>query len=116
MLADYDKRFEFEMFGKIVIGFRGITTQILIDCCNQQNVVNSHGYGLISSYNVNIAWSGGLNPPLSDAEYLAAFRSVIMPIAREFNPEIILISAGFDATEGHLAPLGGYRVSPACFG
>lgn len=67
-------------------------------------------------YNVNIAWSGGLNPPLGDAEYLAAFRSVVMPIAREFEPDIILVSAGFDATEGHLAPLGGYRVSPACFG
>lgn len=25
-------------------------------------------------FNVNIAWSGGLNPPLGDAEYLAAFR------------------------------------------
>lgn len=25
-------------------------------------------------YNVNVAWSGGLNPPMGDAEYLAAFR------------------------------------------
>jgi len=33
-------------------------------------------------YNVNIAWSGGLQPPLGDAEYLAAFRTVVMPIAR----------------------------------
>jgi len=31
---------------------------------------------------VNIAWSGGLQPPLGDAEYLAAFRTVVMPIAR----------------------------------
>ena len=33
-------------------------------------------------YNVNIAWSGGLDPPMGDAEYLAAFRSILMPIAR----------------------------------
>lgn len=37
-----------------------------------------------------------------------------MPIAREFNPEIVLVSAGFDAATGHPAPLGGYLVSPAC--
>lgn len=39
-----------------------------------------------------------------------------MPIAREFDPQIVLISAGFDAASGHPPPLGGYQVSPACFG
>lgn len=77
---------------------------------------NECGTGAGLGYNVNIAWSGGLNPALGDAEYLAAFRSVVFPIAREFDPDLILISAGFDATEGHLPPLGGYRVSPSCFG
>lgn len=67
-------------------------------------------------FNVNIAWSGGLNPALGDAEYLAAFRTIIMPIARDFAPDIVLVSAGFDAAAGHAAPLGGYIVSPACFG
>lgn len=67
-------------------------------------------------FNVNIAWSGGLNPALGDAEYLAAFRTIVMPIARDFAPDIVLVSAGFDAAAGHAAPLGGYVVSPACFG
>ncbi|KMR02735.1 histone deacetylase 4 [Lasius niger] len=67
-------------------------------------------------YNVNVAWSGGLNPPMGDAEYLAAFRTIVMPIAKEFDPDIVLVSAGFDAAVGHPAPLGGYKVSPACFG
>ncbi|XP_046467928.1 histone deacetylase 4 isoform X6 [Neodiprion pinetum] len=66
--------------------------------------------------NVNIAWSGGLNPPMGDAEYLAAFRTVVMPIAKDFDPDIVIVSAGFDAAIGHAAPLGGYKVSPACFG
>lgn len=74
------------------------------------------GAGPGLGYNVNIAWSGGINPPLGDAEYLAAFRTVVMPIAREFAPDIVLVSAGFDAAIGHPAPLGGYVVSPACFG
>lgn len=65
---------------------------------------------------MNISWSGGLEPPLGDAEYLAAFRTIVMPIAREYNPDIILVSSGFDAATGHAAPLGGYMVSPACFG
>uniref|UniRef100_K1QM87 Histone deacetylase n=1 Tax=Magallana gigas TaxID=29159 RepID=K1QM87_MAGGI len=67
-------------------------------------------------FNVNIAFGGALNPPMGDAEYLAAFRTILMPIAKEFNPDIVLISAGFDAAIGHPPPLGGYNVSSACFG
>lgn len=37
-----------------------------------------------------------------------------MPIAEEFQPEFVLVSAGFDGAEGHPAPLGGYNISPAC--
>ncbi|KAM7350681.1 histone deacetylase 4 isoform 2-T7 [Cochliomyia hominivorax] len=74
------------------------------------------GSGPGLGYNVNISWSGALNPPLGDAEYIAAFRTIVMPIARYFNPDIVLVSAGFDAASGHPAPLGGYLVSPACFG
>ncbi|XP_065200082.1 histone deacetylase 4 isoform X3 [Planococcus citri] len=74
------------------------------------------GSGSGLGYNVNVAWSGGLNPPMADAEYLAAFRTIVMPIAREYVPDIILVSAGFDAASGHPPPLGGYKVSPACFG
>lgn len=55
------------------------------------------GAGLGLGFNVNIAWSGGINPALGDAEYLAAFRTLVMPIAREFAPDIVLVSAGFDA-------------------
>ncbi|KAM4613948.1 histone deacetylase 7-like [Polymixia lowei] len=67
-------------------------------------------------FNVNVAWTGGLDPPMGDAEYLAAFRTVVMPIAHEFSPDVVLVSAGFDAAEGHPAALGGYKVSAKCFG
>lgn len=89
---------------------------------------------------------------MGDAEYLAAFRTIVMPIARvsdgpndlfkvliasismyvplsyfwknkfvftflkEYAPDLVLVSAGFDAASGHPPPLGGYKVSPACFG
>ncbi|XP_068123413.1 histone deacetylase 7 isoform X2 [Hyperolius riggenbachi] len=67
-------------------------------------------------FNVNVAWAGGLDPPMGDAEYLAAFRTVVMPIAHQFSPDMVLVSAGFDAAEGHPAPLGGYKVTAKCFG
>ena len=67
-------------------------------------------------YNVNLAWSGGADAGHGDAEYLSAFRSLVMPIARDFDPELVVVACGFDAATGHPAPLGGYKLSPACFG
>ncbi|CAG6021062.1 unnamed protein product [Menidia menidia] len=74
------------------------------------------GTGAGEGFNVNVAFTGGLEPPMGDAEYLAAFRSVVMPIAQEFSPDVVLVSAGFDAAEGNPPPLGGYKVSAKCFG
>jgi len=59
---------------------------------------------------VNVAWPAGMG----DAEYLAAFDRVLAPIARAFEPELVLVSCGFDAAAGD--PLGEMRVSPAGFG
>uniref|UniRef100_A0A3B4AT03 Histone deacetylase n=1 Tax=Periophthalmus magnuspinnatus TaxID=409849 RepID=A0A3B4AT03_9GOBI len=68
------------------------------------------GSGAGVGFNVNIAWTGGVDPPMGDVEYLTAF-SVVMPIAQQFSPDVVLVSAGFDAVEGHQSPLGGYKVS-----
>ncbi len=35
------------------------------------------GSGAGEGFNVNVAWTGGLEPPMGDAEYLAAFRYYI---------------------------------------
>ncbi|KAG1972144.1 histone deacetylase 6 isoform X1 [Pimephales promelas] len=65
------------------------------------------GQGKGRGYNVNIPWNGG---KMGDPEYMAAFHHLVMPIAREFAPELVLVSAGFDAARGD--PLGGYQVTP----
>uniref|UniRef100_A0A8C2BVF4 Protein deacetylase HDAC6 n=1 Tax=Cyprinus carpio TaxID=7962 RepID=A0A8C2BVF4_CYPCA len=65
------------------------------------------GLGKGTGYNVNIPWNGG---KMGDPEYMAAFHHIVMPIAREFAPELVLVSAGFDAARGD--PLGGYQVTP----
>lgn len=74
------------------------------------------GTGPGVGFNVNMAFTGGLEPPMGDAEYLAAFKTVVMPIANEFAPDVVLVSSGFDAVEGHPTPLGGYNLSAKCFG
>ncbi|MGH9367372.1 MAG: histone deacetylase family protein [Thermoanaerobaculia bacterium] len=52
-----------------------------------------------------------LPPGCGDAEYLAAFDRVLLPVARAFQPDLVLVSAGFDAAQGD--PLGSMRLSPA---
>ena len=70
------------------------------------SVGTDHGAG----YNVNIAWH---DQGMGDGEYLAAFQKIVMPIATEFNPDLVVISAGFDAAQGD--ELGGCEVTPACY-
>uniref|UniRef100_A0A671W254 histone deacetylase n=1 Tax=Sparus aurata TaxID=8175 RepID=A0A671W254_SPAAU len=74
------------------------------------------GSGAGVGFNVNMAFTGGLEPPMGDADYLAAFRTVVMPIANEFAPDVVLVSSGFDAVDGHASPLGGYKLTAKCFG
>lgn len=56
----------------------------------------------------------GLSGELQQAVRLCVRRSVVLPIAQEFSPDVLLVSAGFDAAEGNPAPLGGYKVSAKC--
>uniref|UniRef100_A0A8C1P7P6 Histone deacetylase n=1 Tax=Cyprinus carpio TaxID=7962 RepID=A0A8C1P7P6_CYPCA len=72
------------------------------------------GIGPGVGFTVNMAFTGGLEPPMGDADYLAAFRTVVMPIANEFAPDVVLVSSGFDAVEGHPPPLGGYKLTAKC--
>ncbi|KZV34693.1 histone deacetylase 5 [Dorcoceras hygrometricum] len=65
------------------------------------------GEGPGSGYNINVPWENGM---CGDADYLAVWDHILIPVVKEFNPELILISAGFDAAIGD--PLGGCRVSP----
>lgn len=65
------------------------------------------GAGQGQGYTVNIPWDCG---GMGDDDYIAAFQHVILPIAKEYGPDMTILSAGFDAAEGD--PLGGCRVSP----
>ncbi|KAH6656822.1 histone deacetylase [Truncatella angustata] len=72
--------------------------------------IDAIGDDLGKGRNVNIGWD---NQGMGDGEYLAAFQKIVMPIAREFDPDLVIISAGFDAADGD--ELGGCFVTPGCY-
>jgi histone deacetylase 6 len=49
-----------------------------------------------------------------DSDYLTVFEKILAPVAAQFGPEFVLVSAGFDIAAGD--PLGGMAVTPAGFG
>jgi len=67
------------------------------------------GKGRGKGRTVNIPLRAGCG----DAEYVSIFEKILRPIALEFAPELVLVSAGFDI---HLNdPLGGMRVTSRGF-
>src|SRR5262245_5842248 len=67
------------------------------------------GIGTGAGRTVNLPFPAGFG----DAEYVHAFREVVLPILGQFAPEFVLVSAGFDCD--HRDPLGGMAVTPAGF-
>jgi len=63
------------------------------------------GRGAGEGYTVNVPFSAGVG----DAGYLLAFDEILSPVLRQFAPEFLLVSAGFDCHRRD--PLGGMRVT-----
>lgn len=68
------------------------------------------GKGKGRGYTLNIPMTGGQG----DLEYDTAFAKTVLPVLRDFAPDLILLSAGYDAHERD--PLGGMNVSAKGFG
>lgn len=80
--------------------------------------VKDIGVGGAAHHNVNIAWRGERGvPAMGDADYFAAFRTVVLPLATEFCPNLVVVSAGFDACSAQEdnKRTGGYSVSPLAY-
>lgn len=65
------------------------------------------GDGLGATLNVPLPAGSG------DAVYEEVFQKVVLPTLREYEPEVLLISAGFDAWQGD--PVGGMQVSAEAY-
>ncbi|XP_054664615.1 histone deacetylase 6, partial [Grus americana] len=69
------------------------------------------GRGRGTGFTLNVGWGA---PRAGDPDYLAAVTRLVLPVACQFAPQLVLVSAGFDAGRGD--PLGGCLVSPQTFG
>ncbi len=67
------------------------------------------GAGAGEGYTVNCGLPGGC----SDADYGALFHELFLPVAESFRPDLVLVSAGFDAH--HHDPLGGMMLTERGF-
>ncbi len=67
------------------------------------------GAGAGHGYTVNLP----LRPLGDDADLLYLYETIVDPIVREFRPDLILVSAGFDTWQHD--PLGGMRVTERGF-
>lgn len=67
------------------------------------------GSGAGKGFTINLPLGGGQN----DLSYAAIFNDIVAPIARQYQPELLLVSAGYDICAGD--PLGAMAVTPAGF-
>jgi len=67
------------------------------------------GRGAGKGYTINVPLRTGPG----DNEFVKIFRTILHPVALEFRPEMVLLSAGFDIY--YKDPLGGMKVTPRGF-
>ncbi len=67
------------------------------------------GYGAGAGRTVNVPLEVGA----TDDDYRLVFEQVVLPVLSQFEPDIVLVSAGFDAHERD--PLGGGRLTTPAF-
>ncbi|KAL4646267.1 histone deacetylase 6 isoform X1 [Arapaima gigas] len=68
------------------------------------------GTGAGKGYNINLPWNQ-IN--MADGDYIAAFQQLLLPVAYEFDPQLVLVAAGFDCVAGDRK--GEMSTSPQCF-
>lgn len=78
--------------------------------CNKDMGLEDNGLGMGRGYNINIPWP---HDRVGSEEYDEAFRTIVVPALHGFDPELILVAAGFDATAGDM--LAGTRLPPRGF-
>jgi len=70
---------------------------------------NEIGTGKGEGFTINVP----LSPGFGNGDFIAIFERMLKPVALEFKPDMILVSAGFDIYEKD--PLGGMKVTPEGF-
>jgi len=68
------------------------------------------GEGEGEGYSINLPVPGGTG----EAAFLSLVEHIVVPVARHYRPDLILISAGYDAHRDD--PLGGLRLETSSYG
>uniref|UniRef100_A0A7N4Q0P5 Histone deacetylase domain-containing protein n=1 Tax=Sarcophilus harrisii TaxID=9305 RepID=A0A7N4Q0P5_SARHA len=68
------------------------------------------GQGPGRGFTVNVPWN---KVGMRNADYVSVFLHVLLPLAIEFDPELVLVSAGYDSGIGD--PEGEMKATPECF-
>ncbi|NWQ78488.1 HDA10 deacetylase, partial [Columbina picui] len=68
------------------------------------------GLGKGKGFNINLPWN---KVGMGNSDYLAAFFHVLLPMAFEFDPELVLVSSGYDSGIGD--PEGQMNATPEIF-
>lgn len=101
----------------------GNGTQHMFDRDSRVLYVSAHQYPYYPGTGAadEIGKPGGagftVNLPLQagavDEDYHVVFLEVVLPVLRQYRPDLVLVSAGFDAHASD--PLGGMRLTTGCF-
>ncbi|XP_068021892.1 polyamine deacetylase HDAC10 isoform X1 [Melanerpes formicivorus] len=68
------------------------------------------GLGKGTGFNINLPWN---KIGMENSDYLAAFFHVLLPMAFEFDPQLVLVSSGYDSGIGD--PEGQMNATPEVF-
>ncbi|NXA63827.1 HDA10 deacetylase, partial [Mohoua ochrocephala] len=68
------------------------------------------GLGKGKGFNINLPWN---KVRMGNSDYLAAFFHVLLPMAFEFDPELVIVSSGYDSGIGD--PEGQMNATPEVF-
>ncbi|MBA2298464.1 MAG: histone deacetylase [Actinobacteria bacterium] len=89
--------------------FRGDDTVLFVSLHQWPFYPGTGGPGTNDETTLNLPLPAGI----SDTGYLAVFEEQVVPAVRGFAPDLVLVSAGFDAHEED--PLGGLGLTDAAF-
>ena len=89
--------------------FRGDDSVLVVSLHQWPFYPGSGGPGTSDGSTLNVPLAAGSG----DTEYVAAFRDLVEPVVTAFDPELVLVSAGFDAHVDD--PLAGMEVTEGGF-
>jgi acetoin utilization deacetylase AcuC-like enzyme len=77
--------------------------------CADLDRIGGHG---AKGYNCNVPFSN-YDDKVGDAEYMYAWEKLLIPLTMAFQPDLIVVSCGFDSARGD--PLGQFDITPLCY-